>query len=364
MRVLVASDRIGSLSSADAGQAIALGWRETAPDAQLAVVPIGEAGEGLDQAVADLLGAEVTLLPGDPDGSAVASCVRAGGVLLVAVADATADPGGWDPSASSLAVGRALADALDADRTPPDRIVLDLSRSAAHDGGAGILAGLGATADRPLDHGAAGLSGIGHLDLGPVRERLGATVVDLAVPADETGRHLLGLRGITSLRGRDADVDAATMLATDAALESFAAALTRAGGDEAAAAAPGAGAGGVAYGLAALGARVRTGGDLVAELARLPQTLRAADLIVTGCTTFDFARRGGGVIAAVADWGAESMTPVVLLAGTVLIGAREMRTLGIEAAHAVHPSPLAAQPDVTPGQLTALSARIARSWAH
>ncbi|MDO5500287.1 MAG: glycerate kinase, partial [Propionibacteriaceae bacterium] len=62
MRILVATDQIGALSSAEAGRAIALGWLRSKPDAELAVAPMGEAGEGFAQAIADQLDAEVTLI--------------------------------------------------------------------------------------------------------------------------------------------------------------------------------------------------------------------------------------------------------------------------------------------------------------
>ena len=55
----------------------------------------------------------------------------------------------------------------------------------------------------------------------------------------------------------------------------------------------------------------------------------------------------------------------VVVAGEVLIGAREMRTLGIEAAYAVRESTLDAPAggDVEPADLVATARRVARSWS-
>ena len=44
------------------------------------------------------------------------------------------------------------------------------------------------------------------------------------------------------------------------------------------------------------------------------------DLVVSGCGVFDFATRGGGVVAAAAEVAAEHLAPCVIIAGEVLIG--------------------------------------------
>ena len=55
VRILVASDRIGALSSRRAGEAIASGW----PEAEVRVYPVGEAGGGFVEAFADASGTRV-----------------------------------------------------------------------------------------------------------------------------------------------------------------------------------------------------------------------------------------------------------------------------------------------------------------
>ena len=53
MRILVATDCIGALSSRQAGGVIGSGWL---PGAEVSVLPIGEAGSGFVAAFADLAG--------------------------------------------------------------------------------------------------------------------------------------------------------------------------------------------------------------------------------------------------------------------------------------------------------------------
>ena len=101
-------------------------------------------------------------------------------------------------------------------------MLVDLAGLWVHDAGAGLLAALGASADRPLDRGVAGLDGLSEVDLAPARALVGDTELIGVVPAAQLSQPLLGLRGITSLAGREANVEPERMLRTDAALEAFA----------------------------------------------------------------------------------------------------------------------------------------------
>lgn len=360
MRVLVATDSIGSMSSAAAGGAIAGGWLRTAPDAQLAVVPMGEAGAGFAQAMADQWDVEVAVATGD--GSEIATCVRGERDLLIGAEGPAQrhDPAakGLNTTGSSAGFGEVVADQVRQRR--PDRLLLDLAGLDTHDAGAGLLGALGATADVDLTAGVAGLADLTTLDLGPVRDLLVGVDLVAVVPTAELGQHLLGLRGITSLKGREADTDPAVMLAVDSSIERLAA---LAGPD--AAGLPGAGAcGGVAWAIAALGGRIVTAEQACAEQAGFDTTIEQADLVLTGSTVYDFASRGGGVMQYVAERAQQVMRPCIALAGEVVIGGREMRTMGIESAYPVHHTvgDVATGGDIGLDELAALAERVANSW--
>ncbi|GAB3698156.1 glycerate kinase [Mariniluteicoccus flavus] len=300
MRILVATDRQGTLTSFEAGEAIALGWRDADPLAELAVAPIGAAGEGFLEAAHQVLAAGDVAVPAD---------------------------------------GRAIAAAL-LDR--PARLFIDLGTvpSETHDAGEWLLVALGAEITREGD-------GV-RVDLERARDLVAATELAGVVADGELDRHLLGLRGITAVRGRERGEDAATMLATDGALEAFTRAVGRAPepGDGAA--------GGSAYAITALGGRLVTGPAVCADRLELGSTAAAADLVITGATSFDFGSRGGGVMQHVADFAQSTLTPCIALAGRVVIGGREMRTMGIESAYAAS-GPGAAE-------LRALGERVSRTW--
>lgn len=351
MRILIAADSIGPLSSLQAGKVIASGWL---PAAEVSVLPIGEAGGGFVAAYADMIGVAtssrvangITVTTGQGPDTAV-----------LQIHGPTRGPG-IPYGRSSRPIGDVIATLL---RTrAPSRILVDLTGLWVHDAGAGLLAALGATADRPLDRGVAGLDGLSELDLAPARALLGDTELVGVVPAAQIGQPLLGLRGITSHAGREAKLEPETMLRTDAALEVFArlASPTYAG-------APGAGAcGGIGFAVLALGGQLSTGPALTLTSTAARPGLRGVDLVVTGCSVFDFASRGGGVVAAMAEAAIAALAPCIVIAGEVLIGSREMRTMGIEAAYPVresqHDDP---QGEVSADELATAAQRVARSWS-
>ncbi len=344
MRVLVATDVIGSLSSAEAGAALAVGW--SGEDVQ--VLPIGESGAGFVAAYADRLGVATRL---DTVETHLVESARHEDLALLGLAagERTADP----LTASSYALGAAIRTALEAGDVR--RIVVDLGGPPGHDAGAGLLAALGATADRPLDRGPIALTGIGRIELDDLHERLAGIELVGVVPGSTRAARLLGLRGISSLRGRAEDWDTADMLAADTALDAYA----RLVGPERRAEAGAGACGGLGFALLALGGVLTTGPGLAFDEAAGPPW----DLVVTGSSLFDFATRGGGVVAAVAEHAAAALSPCVVVAGEVLIGAREMRTMGIEAAYAVHESRLDRPAGmVHVGELTRVAERVARSW--
>ncbi len=352
MLVMVATDSVGAMSSRDAGAALAEGW----PRARVAVAPAGAAGAAFVEATADGWGivAETSVGPG----AAVTTAIGAGRALL-RVERSAEPPSGLPLEASSAALGSALDSLLQ--QGSLKQVLVDLTGLGVHDGGAGLLAALGAVADVPLDAGVAGLTGLGRLDLQPLRRRLAGVELVGVVPAAELSQPLLGLRGITSLRGRAAGLDAEVLLRTDAALERLAKLAAPQHSST-----PGAGAcGGLGLAVLALGGRLTTGPAVVLDAAPVAAALRQADLVVTGCSVFDFAARGGGVVAEVARRAEEALRPCILVAGQVLVGAREMRTMGIEAAYAVRES-VADAPvvgDVDAEELRATARRVGRSWS-
>ena len=365
MRVLIAPDKFaGTLTAVEAAQAIADGWRRRAPADDLVLTPMADGGPGFVDVLhtslgGDLLAVSVT----GPYGATVpAAVLMHEGTAYVESAQACglhltpADQ--RDPEvATTRGVGELLAAAVDAGART---VVVGLGGSATNDGGAGLLAALGAVADPAgaLDGGPRGLAGLSRVDLAPARARVeGVTLV----AASDVDNPLLGLTGATNVFGPQKGVTEDRKQALDGMLERLAS-LT----DMKIARSKGAGAaGGLGFALLLLGGDRRPGVEMVAEAVGLPERAGQADLVITGEGAFDFSSRSGKVPYGVAQVAAKALQPCIALAGKVLIGSREMRTLGVESAYSmvdlVGEEASFADPA---GSLAAVAERAARTWSR
>jgi glycerate 2-kinase len=365
MRVLIAPDKFaGTLSAVEAADAIATGWRRRAPDDELELVPMADGGPGFVDVLHATLGGELLAVTvSGPYGERVpGSVLLKAKTAYVESAQAcglhlTPEPDRDPERATTRGVGELVLAAVDAGA---ERVVVGLGGSATNDGGAGLLAALGATAKPAgtLDRGPSGLEELGTVDLSPARERLAGVRL---VAATDVDNPLLGLIGATNVYGPQKGVAEDRKQAVDASLERLADAT-----DKLVARAKGAGAaGGLGFALLLLGGTREPGIRLVAEAVGLPERARAADLVVTGEGAFDFSSRSGKVPYGVAAIAAEALQPCIALAGKVLVGSREMRALGVESAYSmvelVGEDTSFADPA---GSLAALAERAARTWSR
>lgn len=364
MRVVIAPDKFaGTLSAVEAAEAIASGWRRTAPAAELVAVPMSDGGPGFVDVLHAALGGELvaTVVP-DPygvrvpatflvvDGTAYLESAQAVGLHLT-------PEGERDPRrGSSRGVGELVLAAVEHGAR---KVVLGAGGTATNDGGAGLLAALGATCDAAsLEAGPDGLRGIGTLDLAPARRRVEGIELLLASDVDSP---LLGLFGATKTYGPQKGLSEDDLVEVDGALTAFADLAGRK-----VAAEKGAGAaGGLGFAMLLLGATRAPGVDLVADAVGLADQLSGASVVITGEGAFDFSSRSGKVPYGVAQVAADALVPCIALAGQVLVGSREMRALGIEAAYSVVERYGEERAFAAPAEALAdLAARVARTWGR
>lgn len=361
MRIVVAPDKFaGTLSAVEAAEAIAAGWRRHAPGDEVDLAPMSDGGPGFVDVLHAALGGELLALTvtgpfGDPvpasvllaDGTAYVESAQACGLHLTR--------GERPEQATTVGVGELVAAALDTSAT---RVVVGLGGSGTNDGGAGLLAALGATSPTPLDAGAAGLDGVREVDLAPARRRIGDVRL---VAASDVDNPLTGLFGATKVFGPQKGVTEDRLVAVDAWLEQLAEAVDRRTSLEKGAGA----AGGLGFALLALGATREPGIALVAEAVRLAERTREADLVVTGEGAFDYSSRGGKVPYGVAEVAGTALRPCVVVAGQVLVGAREMRALGVESAYSLVDLVGEERSFGDPaGALADVAERVARTWSR
>ncbi|QYN32651.1 glycerate kinase [Pseudonocardia sp. DSM 110487] len=370
MRVVVAPDSFGgTLSATAAAEAIATGWRRTAPDDELRLLPLADGGTGFVEVLHAARGGEwhelqVTGPFGDPvaarwlriEDTAYLESAAACGLHLVPRERRIPEVA---RTVTSRGVGELVADARDAGVRV---VVIGLGGSATTDGGAGMLAALGAV---PVDEDGAPLSG-GGVALARCA-RLEGTVqlgVQLIAAAD-VDNPLLGQHGAAAVFGPQKGADDAAVAELDAALARFADVLAARFGvdvrDE-----PGAGAaGGLGAALLALGARRVSGAGLVRDLVGLDTELDKAQLAITGEGSFDWQSLRGKLITAVARGAADRGLPCVVLAGQVSVGRREAAAVGVDSAYGVaeHAGSVEASMADPAGTLAALAEHVARQWS-
>jgi glycerate 2-kinase len=363
MRVLIAPDSFGgTMTAVEAAEAIASGWRRHAPADDLVLAPMSDGGPGFVDVLHSSLGGELlavtvqnqyaeftpatVLLVGD---TAYVESAQACGLTLTRRREPEV--------ASSFGVGQLVAAAVDSGART---VVVGLGGSGTNDGGAGLLAALGAASEPPeaLVGGPAGLRLLVSVDVQAAVDRV--RKVDLVIASD-VDNPLLGLRGATNVFGPQKGVPESRLHYVDSQLERLAKTV-----DFKLAGLKGAGAaGGLGYALLLLGASRVDGVGVVAEAVGLPALARSVDLVLTGEGAFDFQSRAGKVPYGVARVAGEAIRPCLALAGKVLVGSREMRALGIESAYSVVDlvGEKAAFTDPR-GSLSALAERVARTWSR
>ena len=385
MHVVIAPEAFtGALTGRQAAEAIAEGWRRTAPHDLLTLVPLSDGGPGFVDVLAnavdgaqvvmttvtDPLGREVpaTILLVDAAGGRTAylEAAQAAGLHLLAADER--DPG----VTSTWGVGQLLEAALAEGAT---RVVVGLGGAGTNDGGAGLLAALGAGDPAALARGGLALAHLAD-DAVPgllrVRKRLGGVHLVFATDSEAP---LLGLQGTSAVSSPAMGASPEVAQALEGALGRFVEVVRRtlpepqdllSGKPRRVDKEPGAGAaGGLGYALHLLGASRVSGVDAVLEAVGLRNLLAAADLVVTGTDRFDWESLRGSVVAGVAELALQTATPSVVLAGQVLVGRRESMGLGLSGTYAVaeRPAQLEAAVADPVGTLTDRAARVAATWS-
>lgn len=366
MRVLVAPDAFGgTLTAPEAARAIIEGWQRHAPADVLTPAAMSDGGPGfVDVLRAATDGELVVVTVRGPLGDQVPlTLLRDGDTAYVESAQACGlhlTQRREALHATTFGVGQAIGVAADAGAR---RIVVGLGGSGTNDGGAGLLAALGATADVPLDRGPAGLAGITTFDLSAAAARLDGIEIVIASDVDVA---LLGMFGATKTFGPQKGLTDEQIITVDGRLDELVvAACGTTPAERRIADAKGAGAaGGLGFALMLLGGTVVSGIDLVADAVGLTAEAAAHDLVISGEGAYDFSSRAGKVVFGVAAVAGAAARPCIVLAGQVDVGAREMRAMGVESAYAVADVVGVEAALSEPARhLADLAQRVARTWS-
>ncbi|GAA1605665.1 glycerate kinase [Streptomyces globosus] len=340
-RVLIAADKFkGSLTAVQVAERVTAGLRRAVPDVEVETLPVADGGDGTVAAavaagferrevrVTGPLGEPVTAAFALRDGTAVVEMAEASGLQLLPA-------GVFAPlTATTYGSGEVLKAALDAGART---IVFGVGGSATTDGGAGMLAALGAVfldADgRPVGPGGGALAGLASADLSGVDPRFADVDFVLASDVDNP---LTGPKGCAAVYGPQKGATPEDVQTLDAALAHYAQVLERAIGPKAAelAASPGAGgAGGIGYGALLLGASFRPGIELMLDVLGFAPALERATLVITGEGSLDEQTLHGKAPAGVAAAARAAGKEVVAVCGRLLLDQSALRAAGIRRAY-------------------------------
>jgi len=333
--VVLAPDSFkGALSAREAAEALARGLRRVWPGAALRLLPMADGGEGTLDAVlaacggerrtarvagADLRPVEAAwgLLPGaGTPGPRLAPPAAVAVLEAAQVVGLTLGPQAGVGDRTTLGLGELLRRCLDEGLR---RFLIGVGGSSTNDGGAGVLAALGArlldAGGRELPPTPAGLAALARVDFSGLDARLAEAEITLL---SDVRNPLCGPGGATAVFGPQKGVAAAEVGVFDARLRHFAG-LADAWRGEAVSRREGAGAaGGLGYAFQLLGARYRSGAEAVAELAGLDAALRGADWVITGEGRSDAQTLLGKVPCVVARHARRAGVAVTLVSGAVV----------------------------------------------
>ena len=284
MKVVVAMDSVkGSLTSLEAGNAVREGILAAAPSTDVTVLPLADGGEGTVDAIAPYIqGITKTITVTGPLGTPVDAdyifepvcktayieMAKASGLTLVRAEDR-------DPFfTTTYGTGELMKNAVD---NGAEKLVICIGGSATNDGGAGMLQALGAKlADKDgkdICHGCTGLKDLAAIDL----SALIGKGLDITVASDVTNP-LCGPDGASHVYGPQKGATYETAEQMDGWLKHFA----ETSGFDPYEKGTGA-AGGMSFALKNfLGAKIRSGADIVTEITGAEELIKDCDIVITG----------------------------------------------------------------------------------
>ncbi|MFT5883135.1 MAG: glycerate kinase [Crocinitomicaceae bacterium] len=324
MKVLVACDKFkGSMTAAEACEAIANGLLEGYPGLEIEQAPIADGGEGFTEAVRDSLGGEwVRCMSLDALGRACESrYLIVGDTAVMEMAESCGlemiEKDLRDPEFSNTAgVGIMMRDAVLTHKV--ERIVLGIGGSATNDAGVGMAVELGA---KFYDAEGQLLMPVpAELERAAKAELSGLMQMPEILVACDVRNPLLGENGATAIYGPQKGI------ADIPKMEKILETIMRVSGGESVAILDGAGAsGGLGFGLMHFaGGSLVNGFEWLAAELKLGQRIADADVVITGEGSLDAQTAEGKGPAGVALMAKAAGKTVVAMAGRIEDGAEAM----------------------------------------
>lgn len=323
MKIVVAPDAFKeSMTAYEAAVAMEKGVKKVVPNADITKVPIADGGEGTVQALLDALDGEkvYTTITGPLGGSvesfygivdkelAVIEIAAACGLDLIPKSERN------PMHTTSYGVGELIIDALDRGIR---RFLIGLGGSGTNDGGIGMAQALGVNitdkVGKDVPPGGLGLEAVQQISTARLDPRLAACEIKVA---SDVSNRLLGQQGASYMYGPQKGANPDMVERLDQAMIHYATVIEKnlhikIADQEGAGAAGGLGAACLAF----LDAQVESGIDLIAQRTGLAESMKDADLVLTGEGKMDAQTSFGKAIAGVAKLATRYEVPVIAITG-------------------------------------------------
>lgn len=340
MKAVIAIDSLkGSLSSIEAGQAIAEGIKKADAKAEVVIRPLADGGEGTVEAlvygmngtlqhvkVTGPLGEPVVCEYGIIDETKTAVIEMSGAAGITLVPDTKKNP----LYTTTYGVGEVIRDAIEKGCR---RFIVGIGGSATNDGGIGMLQALGYgflnKDGQQVPFGAIGLKELETITDTYVLPELAEC--EFKIACDVTNP-LCGENGCSAVYGPQKGANPSMIMEMDKWLRYYAA-LARKKFPKADLNEPGTGAaGGLGFAfLTFTNAVLESGIKIVLEETKLESYVKEADVVVTGEGRLDFQTAMGKAPVGVAGLAKKFDIPVLAFAGSVTKDATECNKNGIDA---------------------------------
>lgn len=359
MNITIAIDSFkGSLSSMEAGQAVAEGIRRVMPSAGIRIRPLADGGEGTTEALTAGLGGELKSLTvtgplGRPVTAsyglirerkmAVLEMASAAGLTLISQEERN------PLEATTYGVGEMIRDAIGEGCR---HFLVGIGGSATNDGGTGMLSALGFqfldSEGQPIPLGAKGLENLARISTENARPELSQCSFHIAC---DVTNPLCGENGCSAVYGPQKGADPEMIRQMDHWMERYGdlAARTFPAADKEA---PGAGAaGGLGFAfLTFLNGSLESGVGMVLKEINLKDDIRDADLVITGEGRLDAQTVMGKAPIGVAHLAKEYGKPVIAFSGAVTREAGLCNQHGIDAFFPIMRGVVSLQEALDPGE--------------
>jgi len=341
-KVVIACDSFkGSMTSMQASKAIKKGIETVYESSEIKIIPMTDGGEGfVDTLVSARVGDITKVCVQNPifnlveayfgviNETAVIEMAQASGLTLIE--DHQCNP----MKTTTYGTGELIKAALDHGFK---HIMIGIGGSATNDGGIGMAAALGARfideAGKEVALTGEGMGAVSHIDLSKLDKRLYDVYIEVVT---DVRNPLYGKTGAAYVYGPQKGANLDMIETLDRSLRRLADVIKRDIGMDVAEISGAGAAGGLGAGLAAfLGAKLKSGIELVLDMVKFEETTIDADLVITGEGRIDGQSIYGKVPYGVAKRAKKYDIPVVALVGAVGEDYKAVYSHGIDAVFSI-----------------------------